>query len=164
MTQEQFLNRIIPLQPTMQLVAERLLGSADEAEDTVQEVVIALWERRDELDRVVNLEGYAMNALKHRCTDRLRRQRPTVPLEWAETMVDEARQEAELAEERAAMLDQMMARLPEVQRRAVQLRYLDLASHEQMQHTLHMTSANVYTTLSRAVASLRKMMARQNNP
>ena len=67
MNQDQFLNHILPLQPRLQLVAEHLLGSATEAEDAVQDVVATLWERRSELDRLLNVEGYAMNALRNHC-------------------------------------------------------------------------------------------------
>lgn len=158
MTQDQFLNRILPLQPTLQLVAERLLGSSDEAEDAVQDVVLRLWERRSELEYMVNLEGYAMNSLKNHCISMLRHRRSTVPAEVLDNVSDDdARREAAITEERAAMLDSMMQLLPEVQRRAVQMRYIDCLSHEEMQHRLGMSSTNVYATISRAVSALKSM-------
>ena len=55
------------------------------------------------------------------------------------------------------MLDQMMERLPEVQRQAVQMRYIEQLSHEEMQQRLKMSSSNVYTTLSRAISALKTM-------
>ena len=51
-----------------------------------------------------------------------------------------------------------MERLPEVQRRAIHLKYIQQLSHEEMQRELNMSSANVYTTLSRAVANLKQMI------
>ena len=51
-----------------------------------------------------------------------------------------------------------MERLPEVQRRAVQMRYIDCIDHEEMQRRLGLSSSNVYTTLSRAIANLKTMM------
>lgn len=158
MQQDQFLNRIIPLQPRLQLVAERLLGSAAEAEDAVQDVVMDLWQRRSELDRVVSVEAYAMQALKFHCVSELRRRRPTVDIESLPDMTDDdARREATLTEERARQLDTMMQRLPDVQRRAVEMRYIEQLSHEEMQRKLGMSSSNVYTTLSRAVSALKAM-------
>lgn len=158
MKQDQFLNRILPLQPTLQLVAERLLGSADEAEDAVQDTVLALWERRSELQRVVSLEGFAMSSLRNHCISLLRHRRPTADVDTLdEYSDDDARREAELVEERAAQLDGMMARLPEVQRQAVQMRYIEQLSHEEMQQRLKMSSSNVYTTLSRAISALKTM-------
>lgn len=158
MKQDQFLSHILPLQPRLQLVAEHLLGSAAEAEDAVQDVVATLWERRAELDRLLNVEGYAMNALRNHCLMQLRQRKPTVQAEnIANYSDDDAAREAALCEERATMLDSMMDQLPEVQRQAVQMRYIDCLSHEEMQRRLHMSSSNVYTTLSRALSALKTM-------
>ncbi|MBR4177324.1 MAG: sigma-70 family RNA polymerase sigma factor [Bacteroidales bacterium] len=158
MKQDQFLNLILPLQPRMQLVAEHLLVSATEAEDAVQDVVASLWERRAELDRILNKEGYTMNFLRNHCVTILRHRQPTVDVEsLVEYSNDDAAREAALNEERAAKLDQMMERLPEVQRQAVQMRYIEQLSHEEMQQRLKMSSSNVYTTLSRAISALKTM-------
>ena len=51
----------------------------------------------------------------------------------------------------------MMAKLPETQRLAVQMRYIEQLSHEEMQRKLHMSSSNVYTTISRAISALKAM-------
>ena len=158
MNQDQFLNHILPLQPRLQLVAEHLLGSATEAEDAVQDVVATLWERRAELDRLLNVEGYAMNALRNHCLMLMRHREPTVqPEAFANYSDDDAAREAAITEDRAAMLDHMMGLLPEVQRQAVQMRYIDCLSHEEMQQRLHMSSSNVYTTISRALSALKAM-------
>lgn len=158
MRQDQFLNRIIPLQPRLQLVAERLLGSAQAAEDAVQDVVLDLWQRRKELERVASVEAYAMQALKFHCVSLLRRRRPTVDIESLPDMTDDdARSETAQMEERARQLDTMLERLPEVQRSAVQMRYIDCLSHEEMQRRLGLSSSNVYTILSRAVSALKSM-------
>lgn len=158
MKQDQFLNRILPLQPRLQLVAERLLGNVAEAEDAVQDVVATLWERRSELDRLLNVEGYVINTLRNHCLMLMRHRKPTVKDEVLDNYSDDdAAHDAALCEERAAMLDKMMEQLPEVQRQAVQMRYIEQVSHEEMQRRLHMSSSNVYTTISRAVSALKAM-------
>ena len=157
---ERFLNTLLPLQPTMQLVAERMLHSDDDAEDMVQEAFAELWEKRDKLQHVINLEGYAMQTVKNHCVTLLRKQKDytTDDIDRLGDFSDEEiASESALNEERAALLDGMMERLPEVQRQAVQMRYLDQLSHEEMQRRLGMSSANVYTTLSRAMSALKSM-------
>jgi RNA polymerase sigma-70 factor (ECF subfamily) len=159
MKQDHFLNRILTLQPRLQLVAERLLGSEAEAEDAVQDVVATLWERRSELNRLRNLEGYTMNTLRNHCLMLLRQRHPTIQTEEINDYSDEdAAREAAITEERAAILDQMMEQLPEVQRQAVQMRFIDCLSHEEMQQRLQMSSSNVYTTISRAISALKAMI------
>ena len=160
MTQRQFLDTLLPLQPTLRLVAERLLGSREEAEDAVQVVYARLWEKRRRLEQCKNREGFAMQMLKNHCISLRRRQHPFETVEQLPEVSDEdIRHEAEVLEERAATLDRLMERLPEVQRKAVQMKYIQQMSHEEMQQQLGMSSANVYTTLSRAIANLKQMIS-----
>lgn len=161
MTQDSFLNLLMALQPTMQLTAEKLLHSEADAEDTVQEAVIELWERRNDLQHVMNLEGYAMQTVKNRCISFLRKHHDiaVANINLLDSVDDEnVKAEVALTEERAAKLDGMMARLPERQREAVKMKYIDRLSHEEMQRRLGMTSTNVYATISRAVNTLKSMV------
>ncbi len=161
MAQETLLDTLMALQPALQLTAEKLLRSEADAEDAVQEAIIDLWQRRNELDHVRDLRAYAMQSLKNRCISFLRKSRDiaTDKIELFDSVDDDAiREEVALTEERAARLDTMMAQLPERQREAVTMRYIEGVSHEEMQRRLGMTSTNVYATLSRAMNTLKSMI------
>lgn len=159
MTQRQFLDTLLPLQPTLRLVAERLLGDKEEAADAVQEVYARLWEQRRRLEQCENPEGFAMQTLKNHCISLRRRQYPFETMEQLPEVSDEElRHEAEVLEARAATFDRLMTRLPEAQQAAIRMKYLEGKTHEEMQQALGMSSANVYTTLSRAIANLKQMI------
>lgn len=161
MAQEALLDTLMALQPTLQLTAEKLLRSEADAEDTVQETVIDLWQRRNELQHVRDLRAYAMQSLKNRCISFLRKSRDiaTDRIELLDAVDDDAiREEVALTEERAARLDTLMDQLPERQREAVTMRYIEGVSHEEMQRRLGMSSTNVYATLSRAMSTLKSMI------
>lgn len=161
MAQEALLDTLMALQPALQLTAEKLLHSEADAEDTVQETVIDLWQRRNEMEHVRDLRAYAMQSLKNRCISFLRKSRDfaTDRIELLDAVDDDAiREEVALTEERAARLDTMMAQLPERQREAVTMRYIEGVSHEEMQRRLGMSSTNVYATLSRAMSTLKSMI------
>lgn len=161
MAQEALLDTLLALQPALQLTAEKLLRSEADAEDTVQETVIDLWQRRNEMEHVRDLRAYAMQSLKNRCISFLRKSRDiaTDRIELLDVVDDDAiREEVALTEERAARLDTMMAQLPERQREAVTMRYIEGVSHEEMQRRLGMSSTNVYATLSRAMSALKSMI------
>ena len=161
MAQEALLDTLMALQPALQLTAEKLLRSEADAEDTVQETVIDLWQRRNELQYVRDLRAYAMQSLKNRCISFLRKSRDiaTDRIELLDTVDEDAiREEVALTEERAARLDTMMDQLPERQREAVTMRYIEGVSHEEMQRRLGMSSTNVYATLSRAMSTLKSMI------
>lgn len=160
MTQRQFLDILLPLQSTLRLVAERLLGDREDAKDAVQETYVRLWEQRRKLAQHANPEAYAMLTLKNHCISLLRQRRPFENMEQLPEVSDEdARHEAEVLEERAATFDRLLSRLPEVQQAAIRIKYLDCKSHDEMRQALGMSSANVYTTLSRAVANLKQMIS-----
>ena len=81
MDAETFKRLVIPLQPVMQQLAERLLGDAMQAEDAVQDTVLRLWQQRQETAKVKNLEAYCITMLKNHCIDLLRQRQPTVSIE-----------------------------------------------------------------------------------
>ena len=159
MTQRQFLDTLLPLQPTLRLVAERLLGNKEDAADAVQETYTHLWEQRQRLEQCENQQGFAMQMLKNHCISLLR-QRHTFEIieQLPEVSDEELRHEAEVLEERAATFDRLMAQLPEAQQAAVRMKYLERKTHTEMQQQLGMSSANVYTTLSRAISNLKQMI------
>ncbi len=163
MTQNELLNTLIGLQPVMQLTAEKLLPTVTDAEDTVQEAVIELWQKRDQLQHVLNLEGYAMQTVKNRCISFLRKHHdiatPNLEEALGNLSDEDIIAEAALIEERASQLDHMMERLPEVQREAVKMKYIDNLNHSEIQRRLGLSSANVYTTLSRAISNLKTMIS-----
>ena len=161
MAQETLLDTLMALQPALQLTAEKLLHSEADAEDAVQEAIIDLWQRRNELEHVRDLRAYAMQSLKNRCISFLRKSRDiaTDKIELLDAVDDEAiREEVALTEERSARVDGMITQLPERQREAVTMKYIEGVSHEEMQRRLGMSSTNVYATLSRAMSALKSMI------
>ena len=98
--------------------------------------------------------------LKNHCISLLRKHHPFEIVEQLPEVSDEdMRHEAEVLEERAATFDRLMSQLPEAQQAAVRMKYLEHKNHEEMQLQLGMSSANVYTTLSRAISNLKSMIS-----
>ena len=73
MTHKAFLDYIYPFQNKIFRFAKRLLVSQDEAEDASQEVLLKLWQEKDKIVEINNLESYAMTLTKNLCYDRLKR-------------------------------------------------------------------------------------------
>ena len=157
MEQKDFKLHIIPLQSAMQLLAERMLGDVADAEDVVQDVFVALWSRRDDLDGIARLESYCMQMVRLRCIDLIRkRSREAIHNEQIAYLSDEeVTMEVEETQDKAALLDSLLAELPERQRKAVRMKYIEDRDTKYMEHELQMSSANVYTTLSRALQTLK---------
>ncbi len=72
MTAETFRKDWLPLRDGLYRVAYRLLGSADEAEDAVQDLYLKLWQAGDSLDGVQSPKAYCLTLLRNGCLDRLK--------------------------------------------------------------------------------------------
>ena len=70
MTREQFEHETMTLRPRLVAIAEGITGSRDEAEDTVQDVLLKLWGMSGELNPPV--EAFACVVTRHAALDRLR--------------------------------------------------------------------------------------------
>ena len=151
---EKFKKDIIPLQPAMQRMAERLLENEDEAADVVQDCFVTLWNDRDKLRKVVNYEAWCISLVKRKCIDLLRKRRPMVDID---ERVDFAEEEAQ-DEERLQLAFNLIDRLPERQAQAVRLRHFDNCNTQNIAAALQISEGNVYTLLSRAYNSLKQMI------
>ena len=153
---EQFKRNILPLQPAMQRMAESLLHNEDDAADVVQDCLVTLWNEREKLRRVVNLEAWCITLVKRHCVDLLRRKHPTVEID--ERTMALAEEEANDAEERLQLAMKLVEKLPERQKQIIQLKHFDAADSEHIASKLGITPGNVYTLLSRAYNTLKQMI------
>ena len=153
---EQFKRDYLPLQPTMQRMAESLLHNEEDAADVVQDCIVILWNEREKLRRVVNREAWCITLVKRKCIDLMRRRYPTVEID--ERTMSLAEEEANNAEERLQLAIRFVDRLPGPQAQAVRLKHFDNADTAQIAKKLGTTQNNVYTILSRAYNSLKQMI------
>jgi RNA polymerase sigma-70 factor (ECF subfamily) len=98
---------------------ERRLGDAAEAEDLVQETLLAMHSRRATYDRARPFTAWAYAIARYKLIDHLRRRRarPTTPLgDGVDELFAPDDHEAAMA---AADLDRLLASLPEGQRQVI---------------------------------------------
>ena len=65
-----FKHDILPLKNIIFRTALRIVLNREEAEDIVQDTLIKLWERRNELEKVENLEAFALTMARNLALDR----------------------------------------------------------------------------------------------
>ena len=162
MDNEAFKKSLIQLQPGLQKVAESILNDADWAADAVQDTVLKSWDNRRRMNRVNNLEGYCVTAVRRRCIDLLREQQPSIPIDdealmMADTVFDDN------FEERYRQARALIDQLPVKQREIILMKYEQEMPNTEIEKALQISSTNLYTILSRAYKSLREAMDRQNH-
>jgi len=72
MTPDDFQKEVLPLKNKLYRFAYRLLNHREEAEDMVQEAIIRLWTKRDDLGNYNSIEALAMTITRNMCLDFLK--------------------------------------------------------------------------------------------
>lgn len=158
MDAESFKREFLPYHQKLYCVAYRLLEDAGDAEDLVQEAYLKLWEKRDGLTVITNLEAFCTTLVKNMCFDLLRSgkylfRRQAVPLSTAHAVA--LPDNIEVKDEAQRVRD-LIARLPQMQQQIVMLRDIKGCSYEEIEHITGINSVNVRVLLSRARKKIRE--------
>lgn len=166
MDAEEFKQRFLPLHTQLYRTAFRLMGNAMDAEDMVQEAYLKLWERRNDLGHVANMEAYCTSLIRHICIDAFRRKRPEEdsppPEEFPLTDNEDAATALERQDE-AEQLTSLINRLPEGQRTVMTLHDVEGCSYEEIEEATGFTAVNIRVMLSRARKKIREQFERIRN-
>jgi len=139
----------------------RLLADSAEAEDVVQETMLKVWKvAPDWRSGEAKVASWAYTVARNLCLDRLRKRRST-SLEEAPEQVDTAPMVLDtlIANDRAAALQNALARLPERQRQAIVLRHLEDASNPEIAQAIGSSVEAVESLLARGKRKLAQMLA-----
>ena len=123
-----FRDDVLPLKDKIFRLALRITLSRAEAEDIVQDVLIKVWNRRDDLAEVDSIEAYSLTVCRNLSLDRLqRKENDNVNLDDAPpTEADDAPPDLQMIRnERIDNIKRLIERLPIPQRAAMQLRDMD---------------------------------------
>jgi len=157
MTREEFNSTWMPLAGSLFRVAYYLLEDEALAKDTVQDVFVRLWTSRDKLEHVLNPSSYASMMVRNACIDIIRKASKTRTVQLDEA-VSTTTDEFEIdPRERLKAAGAAIRKLPDIQRRIIELRVYKKMEFEQIAEELNLTQVNVRVQLSRARKTLRKL-------
>ncbi|GHT21537.1 DNA-directed RNA polymerase sigma-70 factor [Bacteroidia bacterium] len=148
------------LRPKMYRFALAFVRRSDEAEDVVQDVSENLWKRRAELDKVQNVEAYAMNSVKNKCLDCLRTAaHGTVELNEAlQTAHEQTPYRMVEQKDMADLVRKLAAQLPTLQQMTLRLRDIEGYELNEIAAIMDMNEGAVRTNLSRARQRVREWL------
>lgn len=143
-------------------LALRMLGSAGDAEDAVQEVFLTVWRRLSQLQDDVAFVGWLYRTATNRCLNVIRARRPQadVELDEHESVSPRSRPDhvAEVSEQMSALGQALTSLTPE-QRACWLLREVHGRSYDEIAHAIGTTSQAVRGRIARARAQLAEVMA-----
>jgi RNA polymerase sigma factor (sigma-70 family) len=166
MNLEAFENRVLPAKNKLFRFAFRMLGSSEEAKDVVQEVMIKVWNGREQMAEVQNMEAWCMRITKNLSLDKLRsrQRRATDSIEEGFEVWQEALSPHENTELNESMLriNQLIAALPEKQRQVIHLRDIEGYSYNEICEMLELDMSQVKVSLFRARNTVREKLVKMN--
>jgi RNA polymerase sigma-70 factor (ECF subfamily) len=142
-------------------VAMRMLGSAHDAEDLVQETFVQIWERAGLFDPMMGSPlGWALAITRNRCIDRVRsyKRRAQMIEDAGEEMraaVEEGNATADLSAEEQGTVRSAVLALPADQRQAIELAFFGGLTHQEIAEKLQEPLGTVKARIRRGMLKLR---------
>lgn len=156
----EFRKSVYPLRDKLYRFARRILEHREEAEDTVQEVFIRLWNNREKLDEYRSVEALAMVTTKNLCLDRVRsRKYPFENFEDHRSFLENIPgEQAPDHSEVIGKIRKIMEGLPETQRIIMHLRDIEGYEFSQIAEVVEMNENAIRVALSRARKRTRELL------
>ena len=166
MVARDFKTSVLPISKKLLRFATHFLKDEDEAKDVVQDVFLKLWQKRDELEKVENMDAFAMQMTKNRCLDVIRARKvipidATIDRKLKQETVD-VHSKVELGEA-AQQIKMLINRLPDLQRTVMQLRDIDQLSYEEIAEATDLQINAIRVNLSRARKKVRDEFLKINS-
>jgi len=153
-----FTTDILPLKDKLFRLALRITLDRDEAEDVVQDTLLRLWERRDELPQLQSIEAYSMTMCRNLALDRNKAARHSnLPLNEEQDSPIVTRTPLDELDDKQRMqqLMELINTLPEQQRSIILLRDVEGHSYEEIAQMLNIPLSQVKVYLHRARQRLK---------
>lgn len=137
--------------------ARRFLRNQDEAEDTVQDVVLKLWTMRDRLGDYRSVEALAVVITRHLCLSRKRDYGKCLDLQALKETTDSGSPEQLLiGRETERRLLELIDSLPDRQQAILRMKHVDGMETDEIAALTGMTADSVRQNLSRARRNIMK--------
>lgn len=157
-----FQHDLLPLKHKLFRLAQRITLDRPEAEDVVEDTLVRVWERRATLHDIDNLEAYCLTLCRNLAIDRAEK-REAQNLSLSTTAYDAADtadlpDEALERDERLQLVHECLARLPEKQRTALQLRDIEGHSYQEVAEAMGIGQSDAKVSIHRARQALKTLL------
>lgn len=162
-----FRTDILPLKNQLYRLALRITLDSAEAEDIVQETLIKVWNKRDDWERIDNIEAFCLTVCRNLSLDSVKRQShrnlslDTTPADSPDNASTPSQQA--IANDQLDLVRHFVNQLPEKQRSCIQLRDFEGKSYKDIAAILSMTEEQVKVNIFRGRQAIKQRVERMNN-
>ncbi len=159
MNHQDFKTKILPIKNRLYRFALGIVGQPAEAEDVVQEVFIKLWNQRNQMDAISNIEAWCITATRNLSIDKLRSKHQRLqPIAAGFDLHDQSATpyEAVVTNDVFDRVRSLLNHLPEKQRDIMRLRDIEGLSYQEISEALNVPMEQVKVYLFRARKAIRE--------
>ncbi len=160
MTAQEFKIRFLPLKDKLYRFAMRFLNNREEAEDTVQEIYLKVWEMGEQFNRYKNSEATLMTMVRNRSLDKLKTKKNKAS-ELNEEITGSYQNDPLRGIENSDMVRlvrQLINRLPEQQKTILHLRDVEGMSFDEISGITGFDGNYIRVNLSRARKKIKESL------
>ncbi|WP_339696259.1 RNA polymerase sigma factor [uncultured Roseivirga sp.] len=162
----QFKTDVLPLKNKLYRFAFNIVKDEELAKDVVQECMIKVWEKRDEVKHINNLEAWCMQVTRNKALDKLRSKHvKKTDLFEVEFDTRKEKDTPVVLTERNEIMNRiqfLIDALPNRQREVMQLRDIEGYSYKEIADMLEIDINLVKTNLFRARRKLKESLIKEN--
>lgn len=139
--------------------ALKLTTDQEIIKDTIQELFIEFWNKRNRLSEVKQVKIYLIKSLRYKLFRAIAKANKTKTYDLEKLLADipdHEPSEKEIAQERRDKIKAQLRFLSERQREVIHLRYFQNLKHEEIAEIMNMNYQSVCNLLNRALKKLRK--------
>jgi RNA polymerase sigma-70 factor (ECF subfamily) len=161
MTLKEFTYQLVGLKDKLFRFSARIVGDDEMAEDVVQDVVIKMWDKRENRHEYKNLEAYCMQMTKNLSIDKTRAKSfQNISLDLAAEQIQDSQNpyQQTAQNDTFSQVHKLMQTLPEKQRMVMQLRDIEGMEYKEIAEALELPLNQVKVNLFRARKSIRTQL------
>ncbi|MDH3650548.1 MAG: sigma-70 family RNA polymerase sigma factor [Saprospiraceae bacterium] len=163
MSLQTFNEQILPLKDKLYRFSLRIVGSAQDAEDVVQEVMVKIWKKRDVWHEWTSIEAMCMTITRNLSIDKKRSKHKRVvemPDHYDEPADTATPDQVAVSNDLMQQIRAMMDELPEKQKLVIQLRDIEGYAYKEIAEILDVPLNQVKISLHRARLFLKEKIVK----
>jgi RNA polymerase sigma-70 factor (ECF subfamily) len=157
-----FQNDILPLKNKLYRLAMRITLNPEDAEDTVQETLMKVWNRRAQWEQIESIEAFCMTTCRNIALDKTRKMgKNEQSLDTDEHDAPDYShsanpEEQAIQQDRIRVVKEILNGLPEKQRTVMQLRDFEGKSYKEIAAIMNISEEQVKVNIFRARQAIKQ--------
>ena len=157
-----FQNDILPLKNKLYRLAVRITLNPEDAEDTVQETMIKVWNRRQQWEQIESMEAFCMTICRNIALDKTHRMTGSEQSldadehDTPDTNYHANPEQQTIEQDRIRLVRTIIDSLPEKQRSVIQLRDFEGKSYKEIAAIMDISEEQVKINIYRARQTVKQ--------